>query len=159
MTTAAVKFAVTLVLDPHGERIIIFAFLNPAVLLWNTDTRHVITHEPFITSTALITGTIVSVTPATTAFRFIAMVHAFAKVFAIGAPWTVDTVVLGDAITSDMIASVTGDTFASSFTDFGTVFVLAVTFVIGVTTVSFSTSIAARVPLFISRTIYSAHFF
>ena len=159
MTIAAVKFVVTLIFDPHGERIVIFAFLNPAVLLWNTDATHLITHESFVTSTSLVTGTIVSVTPATTAFGFIAPVHAIAKVFTVGAPWTIGTVVLGDTKSGGVITSVSRNTFASGFTGFRTVFVLAVTFVIGVTAVSLSTTAAARVPLFIFTTGWSAHFF
>ena len=143
MTIAAVKFVVTLIFDPHGERIVIFAFLNPAVLLWNTDATHLITHESFVTSTSLVTGTIVKVTPATTAFGFIAPVHAIAKVFTVGAPWTVRTVVFGDTISGHVITSVTRNTFTSGFTGFGAVVVLAVTFVIGVTAVSLSTSTAA----------------
>ena len=158
MTIAAVNFAVTLVLDPHGERIVIFAFLNVAVLLWNTVTSHVITNETFVTRTSLVTRTIVSVTPATTTFGFIAVVHAIAEVLTVRAPWTIETVVFGDTVPGGVITGVTGDTFASSFTGFGTVQVLAVTLVVGVTAVSFSTSIATRVPLFIFTTSWSAHF-
>ena len=159
LTIAAINFAVTLVFDPHGEGIVIFAFLNPAVLLRNTDTTLMITDEPFDTSTALMTRAIMSVTPAATAFGFIAMMHAIAKVFAIRAPWTVGTVVFGDAISGSVITGVSSNTFASSFTGFGTVVVFAVTLVVGVTAVSFSTSIATRVPLFIFTTGWSAHFF
>ena len=159
MTITAVKFVVTLILDPHGERIVIFAFLNPAVLLWNTDTTHLITNEPFVTSTSLVTGTIVSVTPATAAFGFIAVVHAIAEVLTVRAPWTVGTVVLGDTISGDVITSVTRNAFTSGFAGFGAVVVLAVTFVIGVTAVSFSTSTAARIPLSIFTTCWSANLF
>ena len=159
MTITAVKFAVTLVLDPHGERIVIFAFLNVAVLLWNTDKSHGITNKTFATSTSLMAGTIVSITPATTAFRFIAPVHTVAKVFTVRAPMTIGTVVLGDAISSGMVTGISRNTFASGFTGFGAVVLLAVTFVIGVTAVSFSTSAAARIPLFIFTTSRSAEFF